>query len=113
LLAQRYRCLPSWLRHGAAPLASLIPESTKGLHGLRRAREFLAGANLPDAEMYAGWVEILHAGGAPAAARRRMAADQPDRRALPSGASQQPLDAMQQTDLCSFLPAIFSPMAMR
>jgi asparagine synthase (glutamine-hydrolysing) len=104
LLAQRYRRLPSWLRRGAPPLASLIPESTTGLHGLRRAREFLAGANLPDAEMYAGWVEYFTPqeryellGGAapptsPIAALYRQAP------------SQDPLDAMQQTDLCSFLP---------
>ncbi|MBV8650530.1 MAG: asparagine synthase (glutamine-hydrolyzing), partial [Alphaproteobacteria bacterium] len=56
LLAQRYRRLPAALRGIATPLAGLIPESSSGRHGLRRAREFLAGASLPDAEMYAGWV---------------------------------------------------------
>lgn len=103
LLAQRYRILPSWLRRGAAPLATLIPESTKGLHGLRRAREFLAGASLPDAEMYASWVEYftpverqeLLGGSTPASPIATLYRQAP---------SQRPLDAMQQTDLCSFLP---------
>jgi asparagine synthase (glutamine-hydrolysing) len=105
LLAQRYRRLPSWLRRDvAAPLAAFIPESTKGFHGLRRAREFLSGANLPDAEMYASWVEyftpeerreLLDSGSAPANPIATLYRQAP---------SQQPLDAMQQTDLCSFLP---------
>ncbi len=104
LLAQRYRRLPSWLRRGAAPLASFIPESTRGVHGLRRAREFIAGANLPDAEMYASWVEyftpeerqeLLDDGSTPASPIATLYREAPGR---------QPLDAMQQTDLCSFLP---------
>ena len=104
LLAQRYRRLPSWLRHGAAPLAALIPESTKGLHGLRRAREFLAGANLPDAEMYAGWVEYF----SPEERLQLLDGAWPPTSPIAAlyrqAPSQQPLDAMQQTDLCSFLP---------
>jgi asparagine synthase (glutamine-hydrolysing) len=104
LLAQRYRRLPSWLRHGVTPLSTLIPESTRGLHGLRRAREFLAGANRPDAEMYAGWVEYftpeerlaLLGGAAPPAS--------PIATLYREASSQNPLDAMQQTDLRSFLP---------
>jgi len=104
LLAQRYRMAPSWLRRGAAPLASLIPESTRGLHGLRRAREFLAGASLPDAEMYASWIEYF----TPYERQELLGDEVPP--ASPIAAlyrqapSQQPLDAMQQTDLCSFLP---------
>jgi asparagine synthase (glutamine-hydrolysing) len=104
LLAQRYRRLPAWLRRGAMPLSTLIPESTRGLHGLRRAREFLAGASLPDAEMYAGWVEYF------TPAERFALLDGAATPASPIAAlyrlapSQQPLDAMQQTDLCSFLP---------
>jgi asparagine synthase (glutamine-hydrolysing) len=104
LLSQRYRLLPSWLRQSAVALAAFVPESTKGSHGLRRAREFLAGANMPDAEMYAYWVEYF----TPKERRELLGGD-----ALPSSPiatlyrqapSQHPLDAMQQTDLCSFLP---------
>ena len=106
LAARRYRRVPEWLRHRAvAPVARAIPESSRGRHGPRRLKEFLLGANLPGPEMYASWVEYFSPderyellGGAD---------DTPDRpiaslyRAAPS---QDPLDAMQQTDLLSFLP---------
>jgi asparagine synthase (glutamine-hydrolysing) len=102
LLAQKWRRLPAPLRHGAAAASRLIPESRSGRHGLRRAREFLAEANRPDAEMYAAWVEYFSPeerasmlGGpaeSPIAARYRAAQ------------SRHPLDAMQETDLATFLP---------
>ncbi|MBI1318984.1 MAG: asparagine synthase (glutamine-hydrolyzing) [Candidatus Hydrogenedens sp.] len=106
LLAGRYRRLvPGWLRRGVvAPLTGLIPESHSGRHGLRRAREFLTGANLPDAQMYAAWVEyfspaerqeLLGLGEAPPSPIAELYARAP---------SPDPLDAMQQTDLLSFLP---------
>ncbi|HEB79346.1 MAG TPA: asparagine synthase (glutamine-hydrolyzing), partial [Rhodospirillales bacterium] len=42
LLAQSYRRLPGWLRRGVIePVSRLIPESAKGRHAGRRAREFL------------------------------------------------------------------------
>jgi asparagine synthase (glutamine-hydrolysing) len=105
MLAQRYRTLPSWLRRQVvAPLSDLIPESSKGLHGLRRAREFLTGANLPNPEMYASWVEYF----TPHERQELLGDAAPPRspiaelyRRSPSAA---PLDAMQQTDLRSFLP---------
>jgi asparagine synthase (glutamine-hydrolysing) len=104
LLAQRYRRLPSWLRRGAAPLSEFIPESTRGLHGLRRAREFLAGASLPDAEMYAGWVEYF----TPAERFALLGGAAPPQSPIAAlyrrAPSRHPLDAMQQTDLRSFLP---------
>jgi asparagine synthase (glutamine-hydrolysing) len=104
-LAQAYRRLPSWLRESVvAPLAEHIPESRRGWHGLRRAREFLSGANLPDAEMYAGWVEYF----TPEERRRLLGLSATPARpiaelyaAMPSS---DPLDAMQRTDLMSFLP---------
>ncbi|MBV9521892.1 MAG: asparagine synthase (glutamine-hydrolyzing), partial [Alphaproteobacteria bacterium] len=105
LLAQRYRRLPAALRAGVvAPLAAFIPESSRGLHGLRRAREFLTGANLPDDAMYAAWVEYFTP-----AERAALLPDDPDPgspiAALYGAApSRDPLDAMQQTDLLSFLP---------
>ncbi len=106
LWARRYRRLPGWLRGGVvAPLSRLIPESTRGRHSLRRAREFLAGANYSDSEMYASWVEYFdpaerHAllgGGGPAPGR-------PIAGLYEEATSAHPLDAMQQTDLLSFLP---------
>ncbi len=109
LMAQRYRRLPRPLREGlVAPLARLIPESVTGRHGFRRAREFLTAANFADAEMYAAWVEYFSPDergrllGIAAPSRpiadlyRRIADAQPD--------SAGPLDAMQETDLNSFLP---------
>jgi asparagine synthase (glutamine-hydrolysing) len=105
ILAQRYRRLPAAFRKGvAAPLAGLIPESSTGLHGLRRAREFLASANLPDAEMYAFWVEYF------TPAERQALLGEAEEPASPiaelyrAAPSHDPLDAMQQTDLLSFLP---------
>ncbi|MBL6928373.1 MAG: asparagine synthase (glutamine-hydrolyzing) [Rhodospirillales bacterium] len=105
-MAQRYRRVPGGLRRKLiAPLAELIPESSRGRHGLRRAREFLTGANLPDAEMYASWVEYFSPeerqalmGGAGTPPERPIA------RLYETAPSSDPLDAMQQTDLQSFLP---------
>ena len=60
LLARHYRRLPRWLRTGVIePAARVIPESTSGHHGLRRAREFVTGASLDDGAMYASWVEYF------------------------------------------------------
>ena len=110
LLAGRYRRLPGWLRGGLAePLSRLIPESTRGRHSLRRAREFLAGANQCDSEMYASWVEYFD----PAERRALLGGDgpaperpieRPIARLYEDAPSDHPLDAMQQTDLLSFLP---------
>ncbi|HSV29108.1 MAG TPA: asparagine synthase C-terminal domain-containing protein, partial [Candidatus Omnitrophota bacterium] len=104
LLAGRYRRLvPAPLRALAAAGAGLIPESTSGRHGLRRAREFLTSAGLEDAEAYAAWVEYFD----PAERQALLDGARPSRpvadlyRAAPS---RSPLDAMQQTDLLSFLP---------
>jgi len=105
LLAQRYRRLPSWLRRDVAtPLAAFIPESTKGFHGLRRAREFLSGANLPDAEMYASWVEYFNPEERRELLELESAPPSPIAALYRQAPSQQPFDAMQQTELCSFLP---------
>lgn len=105
LLAARYRRLvPGPLRSLAAFASALIPESSAGHHALRRAREFLAAGGMDAAEAYASWVEyfdpeerraLLHLQSRP---RRPIAALY---RAAPSA---EPLDAMQQTDLLSFLP---------
>ncbi len=106
LLARSYRRLaPEWLRRGAiAPLARLIPESSAGRHGLRRAREFLTGANLPDADMYAAWVEYFSPDERRALMRLSARPPRPIADLYRSAPSSDPLDAMQQTDLQSFLP---------
>ncbi|MEO5374896.1 MAG: asparagine synthase (glutamine-hydrolyzing) [Alphaproteobacteria bacterium] len=106
LLARRYRqAVPGWLRRGViAPLTGLIPESSGGRHSLRRAREFLAGANRPDPDMYAGWVEYF----TPEERRDLLGLSAPPSSPIAdlyrSAPSADPLDAMQQTDLVSFLP---------
>ncbi|ARJ66559.1 asparagine synthase (glutamine-hydrolyzing) [Magnetospirillum sp. ME-1] len=106
LLAGRYRRLvPGWLRRGVvAPLADLIPESSGGRHSLRRAREFLTGANLPADAMYASWVEYF----SPEERRRLLGLDAAPSRPIAElyrqSPSADPLDCMQQTDLLSFLP---------
>lgn len=104
-LAPAYRRLPAWLRRGVLePAAALIPESSSGRHGWRRAREFLTGAGLSDDQMYASWVEYFD----PDERRRLLDADAPPTRPIADIYRQAPstdsLDAMQQTDLLSFLP---------
>jgi asparagine synthase (glutamine-hydrolysing) len=105
LLAARYRrAVPGWLRNGPVKaLAGLIPESASGRHSLRRAREFLTAASLPDAEMYASWVEYFD----PAERAALLGGPEPSRPiadAMRAAASGDVLDAMQQTDLETFLP---------
>ncbi|OHC75551.1 MAG: asparagine synthase (glutamine-hydrolyzing) [Rhodospirillales bacterium RIFCSPLOWO2_12_FULL_58_28] len=105
LLAQKYRRLPKWLRRGIIePASCLIPESADGRHFLRRAREFLTGANHPDGEMYASWVEYFSR----EERRLLLGADEappsPINDLFLQAPSSHPLDAMQQTDLLSFLP---------
>ena len=105
LLAQRYRRLPGWLRRRVIePASRLIPESSGGRHALRRAREFLAGANYPDSEMFSSWVEYFD----PEERRQLLGLDaapeRPIARLYEDSPSRHPLDAMQQTDLVSFLP---------
>ncbi|CCQ75458.1 asparagine synthase (glutamine-hydrolyzing) [Magnetospira sp. QH-2] len=104
LLAARYRRIPAPLRHLGAGAAALIPESTSGRHGLRRVREFLTAANRPDPEMYAAWVEYFD----PAERRALLGLSEDPAQPLADlyreSPSSDPLDAMQQTDLLSFLP---------
>lgn len=105
LLAQRYRRLPRWLRDGViAPAARLIPESSAGRHGPRRLREFLTAAGRPDAEMYAAWVEYFDPDERRALLGEAAMPDSPIAAQYRQAPSADPLDAMQQTDLVSFLP---------
>jgi len=105
LLTQRYRRLPEWLRRRVlAPAAGLIREDHSGRHAWRRVREFLAHVDLPDAEMYAAWVEYF----APAERQALLGLSAPPSRPIAclygEAASTDPLNAMQQCDLLSFLP---------
>jgi asparagine synthase (glutamine-hydrolysing) len=104
LLAQRWRRMPRPLRGGAAQLARFIPESSAGRHSLRRAREFLEYAALPDPDMYAAWVEYF----TPTERQALLGLDRPPESPVAqryrAAVSASPLDAMQETDLATFLP---------
>ncbi|TAN67349.1 MAG: asparagine synthase (glutamine-hydrolyzing) [Magnetospirillum sp.] len=104
LLAAKWRKIPALLRKGLIePLASRLPESNSGNHTLRRIREFVAGAGLPDAEMYASWVEYF----APEERRALLGGGLPPRpiaELYRATGRSDALDAMQETDLLSFLP---------
>ncbi|MBM3561304.1 MAG: asparagine synthetase B, partial [Alphaproteobacteria bacterium] len=105
VLARRYRRLPRWLRRSVLrPLARFIPESASGRHGLRRAREFLSSADRPDAEMYAAWVEYFTPAERGALLGEAVPAASPIAAAYAEAGSGDPLDAMQETDLRTFLP---------
>lgn len=104
LLASRYRKLPGLARRGMIePLVGMLPESSRGRHGLRRLREFVAGAALPDSEMYASWVEYFD----PVERAALLSTSVPERPVAAlyrQAPGDNPLDRMQQTDLESFLP---------
>ncbi|WP_096701940.1 asparagine synthase (glutamine-hydrolyzing) [Magnetospirillum sp. 15-1] len=105
LLAERAaRLLPVWLRRGVvAPLAGLIPESSSGRHAFRRAREFLGSLGLAADERYASWVEYFDPAER-AALLGGAEAGRPLAALYRAVAGADALDAMQQTDLLSFLP---------
>lgn len=104
LLARHYRRIPTLLRRGLIePAVRLLPESSRGRHGLRRLREFTSAAALSDAEMYASWVEYFD----PVRRQGLLGGELPDRPIVDvyrRSPSSNPLDAMQQTDLETFLP---------
>ncbi|MBF0323955.1 MAG: asparagine synthase (glutamine-hydrolyzing) [Alphaproteobacteria bacterium] len=105
VLADRLaRVVPAPMRALGGVAARLIPESSRGRHGLRRAREFLTAAALPEAERYASWVEYFD----PEERRRLLGLDAAPHRPIAdlyrAEARTHPLDSMQQTDLLSFLP---------
>ena len=105
LIAGTYRRLPGWLRRTAAErITPFLAESSAGHHWPRRVREFVDGAELPDDQMYASWVEYF----SPDERQRLLGLDEPPPRPISvlyrAAPSSHPLDAMQQTDLLSFLP---------
>ncbi|OFX14507.1 MAG: asparagine synthase (glutamine-hydrolyzing) [Alphaproteobacteria bacterium RIFOXYD12_FULL_60_8] len=105
LLAQRYRRLPAFLRDGIiAPLTRLIPESTQGRHGLRRLREFAKAAGHANGPMYAAWVEYFSPEERQALLGLSTLPSQPIAEAFRRAPSSDVLDAVQQTDLETFLP---------
>jgi asparagine synthase (glutamine-hydrolysing) len=61
-LARYYGATPLWVRTGIARAADLaIRDSARGMHSLRRAREFLTSAPFPLAKAYASWVAYVGA----------------------------------------------------
>lgn len=104
LWARSYRRIPAFVRKGAIEkLAALIPESSRGRHSLRRLREFVSFGGLDDAQMYAAWVEYF----SPEERQAMMGGALPGRpiaEAFGKAPSVDTLDAMQQTDLLTFLP---------
>jgi asparagine synthase (glutamine-hydrolysing) len=105
LLAERVAgWLPLPLRHAAALAARLIPESNRGRHAWRRAREFLTGLPLPAAERYGAWVEYFDPDERAALLDVDALPPRPVAALYRAAPSQHPLDAMQQADLLSFLP---------
>lgn len=104
LAARVDRILPLPLRRMLAWGAGLIPEDSRGRHGWRRAREFISALGQSPSARYAAWVEyfdpverqrLLELHGRPSSP----IADIYDGLGL-----RDPLDAMQATDLVSFLP---------
>lgn len=105
LLAERYaRMVPAPLRRLVGACAGLIPESSSGRHSLRRAREFLTAATLPPAERYAAWVEYFTPAERVALMGLVQSPARPVAELYRAAPGADPLDAMQQTDLLSFLP---------
>ncbi|CDL00702.1 Asparagine synthase [Magnetospirillum gryphiswaldense MSR-1 v2] len=105
LLAERYRrLLPGPLRALAGTAAQLIPESTSGRHAWRRAREFLSAGTLPADQMYASWVEYFDPEERQAMLGLETLPSRPIADLYRQAPSASALDAMQQTDLLSFLP---------
>ncbi len=55
--ADWYRRMPGWFRNNVVERSvALLPESTRGRHGLRRIKEFVEGAHLEPEQMYRAWV---------------------------------------------------------
>ena len=105
VLAEQYRYIPKWLRGNVLqPLVRQFPERADGRHAVRRIREFVAGADLPDNLMYASWVEYF----SPAERAALLGSPNQPQRPIATMYAEtglaDPLDAMQQTDLASFLP---------
>jgi len=95
---------PRPLRWTAAKLAALIPDSQSGRHSRRRAREFLSALAMTQPDRYAHWVEYF----GPDERKALLKLARLPRRPIADIYREQdlsdPLDAMQSTDLLSFLP---------
>lgn len=101
LLADRYLGLaPEFIRK---PLAQLIPESRSGHHGFRRIREFLSSPADP-ARRYASWVEYFTPEERQALLGEMALPSSPIATLYGDAGNAPTLDAVQRTDLMSFLP---------
>lgn len=104
LAARLDRALPAGLRRGLAWGAGMIPESSQGRHGWRRAREFLGALGQTPAQRYGGWVEYFNPGERQELLELAGLPSSPIAELYESLRLNDPLDAMQATDLQSFLP---------
>ena len=98
------RWMPKPVRRILAQLAGLIPESRSGRHGWRRAREFLSALALSQPDRYAAWVEYFGPDERQALLKLAALPARPIAQLYRAEALADPLDAMQATDLQSFLP---------
>ncbi len=96
--------LPKPVRWVASKLAVLIPESQSGRHAWRRAREFLSALALTQPERYAHWVEYFGPDQRQALLKLASLPASPIADLYGGLGMDDPLDAMQATDLLSFLP---------
>jgi asparagine synthase (glutamine-hydrolysing) len=98
------RKVPKPVRWMVAQLAGLIPESQSGRHSWRRAREFLSSLALSQPDRYAHWVEYFGPDQRKALLKLAALPSSPIADQYRAQGLKDPLDAMQQTDLVSFLP---------
>ncbi len=105
ILAERLsRLVPRPVRWTVAQMAGLIPESRSGRHSWRRAREFLSALALSQPDRYADWVEYFGPDDRKALLRLSSLPTRPIADLYRAQNLSDPLDAMQSTDLLSFLP---------
>ena len=104
LLAERWRDIPAFMRRGIAKFSDFIPESSRGHHFWRRVREFLSVADISESEGYATWVEYFSPSERKVLLNSSDLPFRPLAKLYQGRGSSDPLNAMQETDLLSFLP---------
>jgi asparagine synthase (glutamine-hydrolysing) len=108
-LADRYRRLtPQGLRNVLALASRLIPESTKGWHAARRAREFLSTGGMTSADAYVEWIGYFNGGTLESLVAPELGARGAEAtsfiRGLLGASPRLDLNDVSRTELQSFLP---------